>query len=142
LGNLAVNEAVLLPNTEEACGKLCRFYVAPRLTAHVRHEHKYLDTPLPEAKTFVFVHKGKPTGRRAHTLKEFTAILAVSPSEIIDGHLRAGDFSRWIGGVFRDNALASQIQYLEQRYVTGQIPDINDALIQLVQDRYKLTSNA
>jgi hypothetical protein len=91
---------------------------------------------------FVFVHKGKPTGRRARTLKEFAAILAVAPSEIIDGHLLAGDFSRWIGGVFRDNALASQIQYLEQRYVTGQIPDINDALIQLVQDRYKLYSNA
>jgi hypothetical protein len=141
LGNLAVNEAVLLPNTEEACGTLCRFYVAPRLTAHVRHEHKYLDMPLPETSAFAFVHKGKPTGRRARTLKEFTAILAVTPPDILDGHLRAGDFSRWIKDVFRDNGLASQIQDLERQYRIGQVPDINDALIQLVQDRYKLTAN-
>jgi hypothetical protein len=142
LGNLAVNEAVLLPNTEESCGKLCRFYVAPRLTAHVRHEHKYLDMPLSETKAFVFFHKGKPTGRRARTLKEFTAILTVSPPETIDEHLRAGDFSRWIADVFRDNALASQIQALEKQYLIGQVPDINDALIQMVQDRYNVAASA
>ena len=34
LKNLAMNEAVLLPKTEEACGNLCKFYFAPRLTAN------------------------------------------------------------------------------------------------------------
>jgi hypothetical protein len=142
LGNLAVNEAALLPNTEEACGKLCKFYVAPRLTSHVRHEHKYLDMPLPETRAFIFVQNGVPTGRRARTLKEFTAILAVAPPEMLDGHLRAGDFSRWIADVFRDYALSSQLENIERQYRTGQIPDINDAMIQVVQDRYNLTARA
>ncbi|HET9528741.1 MAG TPA: HAD hydrolase family protein [Blastocatellia bacterium] len=142
LGNLAVNEAVLLPNTEEACGKLCKFYVAPRLTSHVRHEHKYLDMPLPETRAFIFVQNGVPTGRRARTLKEFTAILAVAPPEMLDGHLRAGDFSRWIADVFRDYALSSQLENIERQYRTGQVPDINDAMIQVVQDRYNLTARA
>jgi hypothetical protein len=93
-------------------------------------------------KAFVFFHNGMPTGRRARTLKEFTAILAVSPSDTLDGHLRAGDFSRWIADVLRENALASDIQVLEEQYLIGQVPDINDALIQIVQDRYNLKENA
>jgi hypothetical protein len=139
LGNLALNEAVLLPKTEEACGELCTFYVAPRLTAHTRHEHKYLDVPLPEDKAFIFTQNRIPTGKRARTLKEFTAIIASASVETLDGHLRNGDFSHWIGKVFRDNALAGQIRALETQYRVGQLPDVNDALIQAIQDRYKLS---
>lgn len=137
LGNLAINEAALLPKTEEACGDLCRFRIAPRLTSHVRHQHKYLDMPLPDSKAFVFSQNGTPTGRRARTLKEFTAILAVVPPDLLEGHLRNGDFSRWIADVFSDATLAAEIRDLEELYRLGQTPDINDALIQLIQDRYK-----
>ncbi|HWP43579.1 MAG TPA: HAD family hydrolase [Blastocatellia bacterium] len=142
LGNLSINEVALLPNTEEAYGKLRRFYVAPRLTSHVRHQHKYFDMPLPESKAFVFSRNGSPTGRRARTLKEFTAILAVAPPEMLDGHLLKGDFSRWIGDVFRDNVLAAEVRQIEELYRMGQVPDVNDALIHLVQDRYNLAANA
>jgi hydroxymethylpyrimidine pyrophosphatase-like HAD family hydrolase len=142
LNNLAINEAVLLPKTEEACGSLCRFHVAPRLTAHVRHQHKYLDMPLPEGRGFVFVQNGVPTGRRARTLKEFAAILAVTPAASLDAHLRKHDFSRWIAGVFRDYSLADQFQQAEDQYRINRVPDINDALIQLIEDRYKITIEA
>ncbi len=141
LGNLAINEAVLLPNAAEACGKLCRFYLAPRLTVHVRHQHKYLDVPVPEGRAFLFTREGEQTGRRARTLKEFTAVLATAPPEVIEGHLRNNDFSRWIAGVFRDNILASEVLELEKQYQIGQMPDINDALIQSIQDRYTVHSS-
>jgi hypothetical protein len=142
LSNLAINEAVLLPNTEEACGSLCRFRVAPRMTAHVRHQHKYLDMPLPENKAFIFVQNGSQTGRRARTLKEFAAIVAVAPPAMLDGHLRNRDFSRWIADVFRDYTLAAEVKDLEDQYRLGRIPDINDALVQVLQDRYALTTKA
>jgi hydroxymethylpyrimidine pyrophosphatase-like HAD family hydrolase len=138
LSNLAINEAVVLPKTEEACGQLCKFHVAPRLTHHVRHLHKYLDMPLPDSRAFVFAQNGTPTGRRARTLKEFATILAVTRPSALDGHLRANDFSRWIADVFRDYSLAAQFQDVEDQYKMNRIPDINDALIQLIQDRYKL----
>jgi hypothetical protein len=138
LENLAMNEAALLPKTEEAGGSLCRFDVAPRMTAHVRHQHKYLDMPLPEEKAFRFDGDSNLKGRRARSLKEFTAILAGAVPEALDVHLRNGDFSRWIGGVFRDHTLAVEIEELEDQYRLGQIPDINDALIQCVEDRYRL----
>jgi hydroxymethylpyrimidine pyrophosphatase-like HAD family hydrolase len=140
LGNLAMNEAALLPGAEESCGKLCRFTVAPRLTAHVRHQHKYLDAPLPESKAFAFTRNGEATGRRARTLKEFTAILAAAPLEMLDGHLRKGDFSRWVAGIYKDNNLASEIRDIERLYTIGQVPDVNDALIQLIQERYTLVT--
>ena len=141
LSNLAINEAVLLPKTEEACGTLCRFNVAPRITHHVRHQHKYLDNPLPDDKAFVFVSRGTPTGRRARTLKEFTGVLAVAQKELLDEHLIKRDFSRWVADVFRDNALAEEIRELESQYALGLVPDINDALIHLIQDRYKIIPN-
>lgn len=140
LSSLAINEAVLLPKTEEACGSLCKFQVAPRLTAHVRHQHKYRDLPLPDEKAFVFFQNGSQTGRRARTLKEFAAIVAVAPPAMLDGHLRNHDFSRWIAGIFRDNPLAAQVKQLEDQYLISRVPDINDALIQLIQDRYKITT--
>jgi hydroxymethylpyrimidine pyrophosphatase-like HAD family hydrolase len=140
LGNLAMNEAALLPGAEESCGKLCRFTVAPRLTSHVRHQHKYLDAPLSESKAFAFTSNGEATGRRARTLKEFTAILAAAPLDMLDRHLRNGDFSRWVAGVYKDNALASQIQGVERQYAIGQVPDVNDALIQIIQERYSMAS--
>lgn len=40
---LAMNEAVLLPGIAEVGGKLRRFQLALRLTAHVRHQAKYVD---------------------------------------------------------------------------------------------------
>jgi len=43
-----VNEAALLPGPEESHGEIRRFRLAPRLTAHVRHQAKYLDMPVSE----------------------------------------------------------------------------------------------
>jgi hypothetical protein len=138
LSNLAMNEAALLPKTQEACDSLCKFRVAPRLTPHVRHQHKYLDLRLPEDKAFEFVQNGSRTGHRARTLKEFAAIVAKASPSILEGHLRNHDFSRWISDVFKDNPLAAQLKDLEEQYQINRVPDVNDAVIRLIQDRYKI----
>ena len=67
--------------------------------------------------------------------------MASASPDIVDGHLRNGDFSRWIADVFRDNALASDIRQRESQYRIGQVPDANDALIRATQDRYNLMRN-
>lgn len=136
LGNLALEEAALLPHPGDPDRSVMRFYPASRLTAHVRHLNKYLDVPLPEQDSFVFKWNGTPTGRNARTIKEFVAVLSETPAEMLDGHLQRSDFSRWIKEVFRDSVLASQIREVEASYQLGHLPDINDALIQIVQERY------
>jgi hydroxymethylpyrimidine pyrophosphatase-like HAD family hydrolase len=136
LANLAINEAVLLPKADEAGGGFCKFQVAPRMTVHVRHEHKYLDLPLPERKAFVFLQNGINTGRRARTLKEFTVIIATAPRTVLDGHIQNGDFSRWISGVFRDSVLAGQVKNLEEQYCRGRHENFGEAITQVIQERY------
>ncbi|HUK89099.1 MAG TPA: HAD hydrolase family protein [Blastocatellia bacterium] len=137
LRNLSMDEAVLLPSLEEARGALCKFRVAPRLTQHVRHRNKYLDTPLLDAHAFVFVRDGALTGQRARTMRDFIAILASASRDLLDGHLRRNDFSRWIADVFRDNPLADRIREIENRYVAGSAVDTKGEIIQAVEERYK-----
>ncbi|MBI4455289.1 MAG: HAD family hydrolase [Acidobacteria bacterium] len=134
--SLAINEAVLLSRCGEPGGGMQRFQIAPRLTPHVRHRHKYLDVPVPEGEAFLFTHDGAKTGECANTLRDFVAVLGYSNSEALDGHLRNHDFSKWIADVFGDYLLASQIRELETQYQLGRAFDINDSMIQLIQERY------
>lgn len=94
LGNLALEEAALLPHPGDPDRSVMPFHPTPRLTAHVRHLNKYLDVPLPEQDSFVFKWNGTPTGRTARTIKEFVAVLSETPAEMLDGHLQRSDFSR------------------------------------------------
>ena len=74
LAGLADGEAVLLPSAQEASGKLQRFSLRPRLTAHVRHRSKYLDVPMQSGHEFVFTSDGKPVGPPSRTLQEFRLV--------------------------------------------------------------------
>lgn len=82
--SLAQNEAALLPGSEESQGCIRRFQLAPRLTAHVRHQSKYLDMPVTEDRAFIFRIGGRP-GPRARTLKTFIGLLSALPVEEIEG---------------------------------------------------------
>ena len=64
-------------------------------------------------KEFVFAENGVGPSWRARTLKEFSAILPGLSDEALEGHLRRGDFSRWIEKVFGDFRLASEIRAVE-----------------------------
>lgn len=137
LASLELDEAALLPGPLEAGGKLQRFHMAPRLTHHVRHEHKYLDAPLDEELAFRFETPGAAPGRRARSLREFAEILDCARPETLDGHLRRGDFSRWVGEVFRDGPLRARLAELEDLHRLGRLADVNGALVHAVRSRYR-----
>ncbi len=138
LANMSINEAALLPPTVEAVGKLRRFRVAPRLTHHVRHCTKYLDSPVSADKTFVFSENGMPTGRTATTLSALIEELGDSSPSVVQGHLHRHDFSRWIGHVFGDYDLAGMIRSLESKRKSNDSPQaFRDELAAVVEDRYE-----
>jgi hydroxymethylpyrimidine pyrophosphatase-like HAD family hydrolase len=138
-GELAPTEVALLPGAEEAQGQIRRFQLAPRLTAHVRHQAKYLDMPVSEDQAFVFASEGRP-GPRARTLKAFTGLVTSLPSAAIEGHLRRHDFSRWLDGVFRDHPLAAHVRRLEARVRVGEAREIAETIAQAVRARYESAS--
>jgi len=111
---LTLNEVVMLPGAPESRGRMRRFRLAPRLTAHVRHRTKYLDMPVNESQAFVFSVQGRP-GPRAQSLKSFIELLTTLQPEEIDAHLPRHDFSRWIDDVFRDGSLAASLRAIESQ---------------------------
>ncbi|HXU21214.1 MAG TPA: HAD hydrolase family protein [Verrucomicrobiae bacterium] len=140
LGGLSVNQAVLLPGTEEAEGKLIRFDLLPRLTAHVRHKAKYLDVRLMDRQAFVFTQNDTPWGPPARTLEEFIELLKSAPAAVLEGHAHRADFSRWIAEVFHDRTLAATIRKTEQRYRLGHVQDLTNSLAAAVRERYEFSS--
>jgi hydroxymethylpyrimidine pyrophosphatase-like HAD family hydrolase len=141
LSNLRVDQAVLLGGIEESPEAPVRFEIAPRLTFHVRHQHKYLDVPVSERHAFVFRQNGK-TGKRVRSFREFSDAIATTPMQALAGHLSRNDFSRWIGDVFGDRPLAAQVRDVERRYQLGPTADVNDELLQLLRDRYTCDQSA
>jgi hypothetical protein len=136
-GSLTIGEAVLLPVTEEAAGEVRRIRLAPRLTPHVRHLAKYVDVPVVEAHAFVFWRDGAPLRRRARTLREFVSMLEELPASALGGHLRRGDFSRWIADVFGDYPLSQAIGDIEAAYRAGKHVELPAALAGAVRSRYE-----
>jgi len=135
LARLDLGEAVVLPGRHAGDRALRRFTLVPRLTPHVRHREKYLDVPVPARRAFTFDMPGI-AAPAARTLREFVDVITSAPSEALDGHLRRRDFSRWIGDVFGDYQLASRVRDLEGQYLVGWSPDVNDALVRAVRERY------
>jgi hypothetical protein len=133
---LGINEAALLPGSEESHGQVRRFQMAPRLTAHVRHRSKYLDMPVLDHQAFVFRTAGR-VGPRAHTLKEFMAMLEVLPAEQVQGHLERHDFSRWLDVTFRDHGLAARLRALETNCTDRDSRDISADITQAIRARYE-----
>jgi len=137
--DLSVGEAVVMSGTHGDGCPAQRIRLAPRLTSHVRHRAKYLDVPVPEAQAFMFSSdRHGPAGSPARTLKEFARALLRSSPEVLEDHMRRGDFSRWIAGVFGDHSLASRIRHLEERHRMDHILDLNEALVQLIRERYEV----
>lgn len=85
-----------------------------RATRHVRHWHKYCSNPLAPELGFHFRDgAGHPTGAVARCLADFAADVAVCGDDVIEHHAAGGEFSRWIGGVFRDHDLAATVAAAE-----------------------------
>jgi hypothetical protein len=137
---LAIDEAAILPGPVTG-GKLLPFKLLPRLTPHVRHRVKYFDVSVGEGQGFVFTRKGQPVKPPTRSLREFVAALTSLPPDVLDGHARRGDFSRWIADVFRDQPLSSRVHKVEEQQRLGHIHDLGRALATLIRERYDLPSN-
>jgi hypothetical protein len=116
LANLAIGEAVLLrAHPEEEEYGIIRFTLERRVTSHVRHREKYVDVGVAPGREFVFTRDGRPTEYRVRTLREFLEILPVVADDVFGGHLRRGDFHRWIEDVVGDRDLGDAIRGTESR---------------------------
>jgi hypothetical protein len=137
LGHLRVGQAVALPITEETGGELQVFSIASRLTPHVRHREKYVDVPVSSHRAFVFNANGQPA-HRIRTLRQFVAELETVNPRLLEGYIIRGDFSRWIGEVFGDRALAGELRALEDRYRAGSYDETVPEMAGAVRSRYDL----
>jgi hydroxymethylpyrimidine pyrophosphatase-like HAD family hydrolase len=140
LAHLKVGQAVALPITEETGGDLRLFTIAPRLTPHVRHREKYVDVPVSSQRAFVFNASGQPA-HRVRTLRQFVSELEHTPPALLAGHITRGDFSRWIGDVFGDRALAGELGALEDRYRAGSRNETVPEMASAVRGRYDLSED-
>ncbi len=134
LATLSTSEAVLFPTAQEADGAFVRFKVAPRITPHVRHRHKYADLPVPRRQQFVFTDA--PGSPSAVSLAGFVSIVEQLDSAALDDHLGRHDFSRWIADVFRDETLARAIADIEATHTVGTAADPGGAVVAAIRERY------
>jgi len=60
------------------------------------------------------------------------------PTDVIDGHLRRRDFSRWVLEVFADRELAGEIARVEAAHAKGHITDPAAKIARRVAARYEI----
>jgi len=142
LAGLAMDEAVLVTKLGPVPGRMRRFRTASRLTAHVRHRHKYSDIPVAAKDAFIFTRNGVPTGPAPRTLLEFSVVLGSCPPDVVEEHRRRHDFSRWIADVFRDRALATRVLALEREHESGGPSRFATGLASAIVERYLLPDPA
>jgi hypothetical protein len=124
---------------QESGPQCLKFKLFPRLTSHVRHKAKYLDVQLLVEQGFWFTRDGEMVAGPARTLKDFLTLLELVPPAVQAGHADRGDFSRWIADVFHDQALASEIRKVEQRFRLGHVNSLAKSIAKLIQDRYEFS---
>ena len=139
VSQLELGQGALLSTAGDGRGTVTVVQLAPRLTSHVRHREKYLDVPVAQDRAFVFSKDDRSAHPRAASLREFSVAVASRPVEQLEAFLRRGDFSRWIADVFGDNALAAEVDAIEDQYRLGRVSDVADAIVHAVESRYDLS---
>ena len=91
------------------------FTLGERATPHLRHDHKYGTIGVDVARRFYFrTVPDTPTGAVAGNLAELEAELTHCDRGVLRHHCPRRDFSRWIGAVFHDHALAERVATAEE----------------------------
>jgi hypothetical protein len=106
----------------------------------VRHREKYVDVPVSSERAFVFTANGQ-RAHRIQTLRQFVSHLENTSPTFLAGYMMRGDFSRWIGDVFGDRALAGELRALEQEYRAGSRVETVAEMANAVRGRYDLAED-
>lgn len=132
LPRLPQGEFVLIPPGRIGRRSTFTFVATPRRTPHVRHLKKYAEVPLPPERAFVFRGRDGGVVARAGNLGEFRHAVGTVDAEVLEHHASRGDFSRWVLGVFAEQALGAQLRKVEARWSRGEIPDLRQAVEDLI----------
>lgn len=136
--SLTPGAALLVDSTEPHSVR--PFRLGTRLTAHVRHWHKYATGDLPAHRRFFFRRSADhPASQIAANLRDFHHELARCEPGVITHHAAGRDFSRWIRGVFRDDRLATEIERIESDLVVDWDDRVETArrrLLTAIEQRY------
>ena len=100
-----------------------------------------MEVPVSSHRAFVFNANGQPGHRIRTTFRQFVSELEHTPPTLLAGYIMRGDFSRWIGDVFGDRALAGELQALEERYRAGSRAATVPELASAVRSRYDLAED-
>lgn len=95
-------------------GRAAAFTLGLRTTPHLRHAHKYELAGVEPARRFYFrTEPDTLTGAVAANLDELQAELGHCDRGVLRHHCPRHEFSGWVAGVFRDEALAADLAQLE-----------------------------
>jgi hypothetical protein len=118
------------------------FTAGPRITRHLRHEHKYGQSGVEPARSFHFrTEPDIPTGATAANLAELEAELARCDEGVLRHHCPGHDFSHWVAGVFHDRTLAADLGAAEAtmspQSLAAVVEQARLRLIAALQDRHR-----
>lgn len=108
-----------------------------RVSRHVHHGRKYVESGVPPGKEFRFWPCDGAPRRTVGTVREFADAVRTVPIETLRHHMLAGDFSRWMREVLGDSELARGIGKLERTVALGAQPNRAE-IIDHLRDRYVL----
>jgi hypothetical protein len=97
---------------------------------------------VSEPRAFVFAANGREAASHARTLRQFVSRIERTSAQHLTGYLARHDFSRWIGDVFGDVALAGEIRALEDQYRAGTRPEAVADVVNAIRARYDLSDDA
>ena len=91
-----------------------RFRSLPPRAERRRHLRKYAEGSLGEDKSFYFRGPRGKLNLRAQNLQLFLQLADGVDDETWSWHLRRGDYSRWFREAIKDDALAAEVQRIEE----------------------------
>ncbi len=134
--DLSTGEAALWSREQPTATPPTRIRLTGRRVGVREPEFRYPDVAVPESRAFVVTRRGTPTGIRARTPLELAGVIETADAAALEGHVRRGDLSRWIGVAIGDTRLASTIRQLEEA-PEQRDDDLRAALVRSIRMRYE-----
>jgi len=136
LPNLPLGQFLMIQPEGPGARSALTFVAMPRETLHVRHLKKYADSRVSPERRFIFRRPDGSIVATADSVNAFRRAVATVEERVLAYHAERGDFSRWVGDVFADKAVESQLRKTETRWNSGEISDLRTAIERLIAAHY------